>query len=220
MSLEHTTTRAKTRAPAKKKSAAKKTQDMRSAKKRGKAQSFVIVRRSPIQGRGVFARTDIPKGTRVLEYTGERQPSTEADEEHDDEATRRHHTFLFAVSSKVVIDGTRGGNESRYINHSCDANCWAIIERGRVFIEAKRPIPAGEELAYDYWYTTDSSYSNADLRRIYPCKCGAKRCRGTLAAPRRQPRKKAAAKGAAGKSARTKRAAKRTVSRSTRSRGA
>ncbi len=157
------------------------------------APSLVIVRRSPIQGRGVFARTDIPKGTRVIEYTGEHEPSTEVDEETDDEATRRHHTFLFAVSAKEVINGLRGGNASRFINHSCEPNCWAIVEGRRVFIEAKRAILAGEELAYDYWYTTDTSYTNADLRRIYPCHCGAKRCRGTLAALRRKPRKKVAA---------------------------
>jgi len=151
---------------------------------------LVVVRRSPIQGRGTFARVPIARGARIIEYTGERVPATPADDEHDDEATRRHHTFLFSVSAKVDIDGMRGGNESRFINHSCQPNCWAIVERGRAFIEAKRAIEKGEELSYDYWYTTDRSYTNADLRRIYPCRCGAERCRGTLAAPRRKRRKK------------------------------
>jgi SET domain-containing protein len=169
--------------------------------KKSPEQSLVVVRRSPIQGRGVFARKAIAKGVRIIEYTGEREPASEIDEEHDDEAARRHHTFLFSVSSKVVIDGMRGGNASRFINHSCEANCWAIVDRGRVFIESKRAILPGEELSYDYWYTTDTSYSNADLRRIYPCHCGAKRCRGTLAALRRKPRKTA-------KPAKTVRAAK------------
>jgi SET domain-containing protein len=161
--------------------------------------SLVIVRRSPIQGRGVFARAPIAKGVRIIEYAGERQASSEIDEDVDDEASRRHHTFLFSVNAKTVIDGLRGGNESRFINHSCDPNCWAVVERGRVFIEAKRPIAVGEELAYDYWYTTDSSYTNAELRRIYPCHCGAKRCRGTLAAPRRKSRAKTAKKAARAK---------------------
>jgi hypothetical protein len=168
--------------------------------------SLIVVRRSPIQGRGVFARKPIAKGARIIEYTGRREPATDLDEDHDDEAARRHHTFLFSVSSKVVIDGMRGGNASRFINHSCEANCWAIVERSRVFIEARRAILPGEELSYDYWYTTDTSYTNADLRRLYPCRCGAKRCRKTLAALRRKPRKTVAKKPVPKKKAPPKRA--------------
>lgn len=184
----------------------------RKAKAPEKPASSVVVRRSPIQGRGVFARRDIPKGTRILEYTGERRPDVEVDAAASDEKMHRHHTFLFAISAKTVIDGARGGNASRFINHCCQPNCWAIVERGRVFIEAKRVIRRGEELSYDYYYTTDRSYTNADLRRIYPCSCGAPRCRGTLAAlkkPRRRATKSQAKKRAGGhaQSARTKRRA-------------
>jgi SET domain-containing protein len=146
---------------------------------------LVEVRRSPIQGRGVFAVVDIPKGKRVIEYTGERMSSDAASDRYfDDDARARHHTFLFAVSDKVVVDARVGGNDARYINHSCAPNCEPIIERGRIFIYAKKKIAAGTELAYDYWYTTDDTYSDADLRRIYPCRCGAPKCRGTLAAKR------------------------------------
>ncbi len=178
--------------------AKRKSSSKRTKRAAASAPAFVV-RRSPIQGRGVFARRPIPKGTRILEYTGERRPDEEVDAEAGDEKMRRHHTFLFAVSAKTVIDGARGGNASRFINHSCQPNCWAIVERGRVFIEAKRPILPGEELSYDYFFTTDRSYTNADLRRIYPCRCGAPRCRGTLAAlkKRRRTAKKKAGAGAA-----------------------
>jgi SET domain-containing protein len=165
----------------------------------------VIVRRSHIAGRGVFARRDIPSGTRVLEYTGARITHDEADERYpdDDAADGNHHTFLFAVDDRLVIDATTGGNESRFINHSCDPNCEIVVLRRRVFIDTVRDIAKGDELLYDYWYMTDESYTLADLRRIYPCRCGSPDCRGTLARPptRKPPRaKRAAAKRPATKS--------------------
>lgn len=146
----------------------------------------VVVRRSRIQGRGVFAARGIAKGERILEYTGARISATEADAGCDDERMRRHHTFLFSVSDRLVIDASRGGNEARFINHSCNPNCEAIVVGRRVFIHALRRIRAGQELSYDYWYTTDESYTAEDLRRIYPCRCGASKCRGTLARLPRQ----------------------------------
>jgi SET domain-containing protein len=146
----------------------------------------IVVRRSPIQGRGVFATRPIAEGERIVEYTGVLISHEEADALCDDESMRRHHTFLFAVDDRWVIDGARGGNESRYINHSCDPNCESVIVGRRVYIHALRDIENGEELLYDYWYVTDENYSIEDLRRIYPCRCRAENCRGTLARPPRK----------------------------------
>jgi SET domain-containing protein len=149
----------------------------------------VEVRRSRIQGRGVFATRDVAEGERIIEYTGALITNEEADAQCDDESMRRHHTFLFGVDARYTIDGARGGNESRYINHSCEPNCESVIERRRVFIHALRDIVAGEELLYDYWYSTDEEYTLDDLRRIYPCRCRAPSCRGTLARPPKRRRK-------------------------------
>jgi SET domain-containing protein len=155
----------------------------------------VIVRRSRIQGRGVFAARDIDEGERIIEYLGSRISSEEADAQSpDDEATARHHTFLFAVDDEIVIDGSRGGNDARLINHSCDPNCEIVIERRRIFIHALRAIRAKEELSYDYWYVTDSGYTLDDLRRIYPCRCGTPSCRGTLARPPKPSKRRVGAR--------------------------
>jgi SET domain-containing protein len=152
----------------------------------------IAVRRSRIQGRGVFATRDIAEGERIVEYIGDRMSHDEADATcPDDEAAARHHTFLFAVDDDVVIDGSRNGNDARYINHSCDPNTEIVIARQRVFVHAIRDIEAGEELFYDYWYMTDESFTLDDLKRIYPCRCGAKNCRGTLARPPRRVKKRA-----------------------------
>jgi SET domain-containing protein len=138
----------------------------------------------------VYATRAIAGGERVIEYLGARLSHREADARYpDDEASSRHHTFLFAVDGRTAIDGNDGGNDARFINHSCDPNCEVEIEHKRVFIDAVRAIAAGEELTYDYWYVTDERYTLADLRRIYPCGCGTASCRGTLARPpKRRPR--------------------------------
>jgi SET domain-containing protein len=166
------------------------TEQRSAALSKGEKSSVVMVKKSRVQGRGVFARRAIAKGERIIEYVGERISHDEANDRYDDEEGSRHHTFLFTVDERVVIDAAERGNEARFINHSCDPNCEAVISKRRVFIDAIRDIEPGEELFYDYWYSTDAAYSDEDLRRIYPCRCGAAKCRGTIAAPRKAPRKK------------------------------
>jgi SET domain-containing protein len=143
-----------------------------------------VVRRSAIQGRGVFARLDIPKGTRIIEYTGEPITHAEADRRYDDEAMARHHTFLFTLNRRTVLDGAVGGSDARFINHSCAPNCEAVIEKGHIWIEATQDIPKGTELAYDYGYERDGTETPEDEAR-YACRCGANGCRGTILAPRK-----------------------------------
>ena len=137
------------------------------------------IRKSPIQGRGAFATRRIPKGTTLVEYAGERLTPAQADARYPDVPGERHHTFLFAIDDTVVIDAAVGGNLARWINHSCDPNCDAVIEDGRIWIEAIRDIEPGEELAYDYAYELKERHTAA-ARKRFPCNCGAKRCRGTL----------------------------------------
>lgn len=147
------------------------------------------VRRSAVAGRGAFAVRDIRKGEQFIEYLGERISHAEADARYIDAAMTSHHTFLFAVSRQTVIDAFVGGNDARFINHSCAPNCEAVIEGSRVFIYARKRIATGEELFYDYGYERDGTETPEDERR-YACHCGAKRCRGTILAPQRPPRPK------------------------------
>jgi len=96
----------------------------------------------------------------------------------------RHHTFLFAIDDDVVIDAAVDGNAARWINHSCDPNCDAVIEDGRIWIETIRDVEPGEELAYDYAYILPERHTPTAKRR-FPCSCGAARCRGTLLTSKR-----------------------------------
>jgi uncharacterized protein len=152
-----------------------------------KRQPFVL-RKSVIQGTGAFAVRRIRKGQRIIEYTGERIGQEEADRRYDDEAMKRHHTFLFAIEDDVILDAATAGNDSRYINHSCDPNCQAVDEDGRIFIEAIRNIQPGTELTYDYRFERDPDDPD-DREKLYPCNCGTARCRGTLLAPPKRKRK-------------------------------
>jgi len=147
------------------------------------------VRRSKIHGRGVFAVRLIPKGKRIIEYTGERISPREADRRYED-GTRDHvHVLLFIVDRKTQIDAGVGGNEAHFINHSCDPNCEAVLQDKRIFIEAIRDIPAGVELTYDY-HLEGPGVLSAEERKSYACRCGAENCRGTQLAPRRRRRAK------------------------------
>jgi SET domain-containing protein len=140
---------------------------------------FFDVRKSGIQGKGAFANRRIRKGQRIIEYDGERISNDVADSRYDESNMRRHHTFLFTLTARKVVDGAINGNESIYINHSCDPNCEAVIEDGRIFIEAIRTIQPGEELVYDYQYERTGE-DDDEIERFYKCRCGAPNCRGSI----------------------------------------
>ena len=127
----------------------------------------------------MYARTDIPNGTRLIEYVGERISHAEADRRDAIERARRHHTFLFIVNQRAVIDARYGGNISKYINHSCDPNCEARFHGPRIWIHAIRDVAAGAELSYDYEYEWEPSFTLDNLAE-YACRCGSANCRGTM----------------------------------------
>lgn len=158
------------------------------------AQPFEL-RPSSIQGQGAFALRPIRKDERIIEYLGERISQDEADERYDDTTMSRHHTFLFNVDDDTVIDAAHEGNDARFINHSCNPNCQALLEKDRIFIYALRDIAEGEELSYDYSYERTEDMGEEE-ERLYVCHCGAPNCRGTILNPVKPPevKKKAPAR--------------------------
>jgi uncharacterized protein len=155
-------------------------------KKQARSTRKLTLRNSAIQGRGIFAARRIRKGERVIEYTGEVISVEEEQRRYDDDAMSRHHTFLFQIDEKTTIDATRKGGIARYINHSCDPNCEAVWEEGRIFIEAIKNIQTGVELTYDYNYEHDGELT-PDISTFYFCRCGAENCRGTIIRPAESP---------------------------------
>jgi uncharacterized protein len=162
-----------------------KTSPLKSALKSAKKTPIkrTAVRSSGVHGKGVFAEVDIAEGEVLIEYKGEIITWPEALRRHPHDPSDPNHTFYFSIDDKHVIDGKVNGNSARWINHACKPNCEADEENGRVFIKALRNIKAGEELNYDYGLVIDERYT-PKLKAEYPCWCGAKKCRGTLLAPK------------------------------------
>jgi SET domain-containing protein len=140
----------------------------------------VIIRRSPVHGRGVFAIKPLAAGERVLQYKGEITSWRNAERRHRREGVEGH-TFLFGLSDGTVIDGSRGGNSARWLNHSCGPNCETIEDEGRIFIHTVRPIESGEELFIEYLLATDEPLDE-DFRAQYACRCATVNCRRSMLA--------------------------------------
>lgn len=143
--------------------------------------TWVIRRgRSRIHGSGVYARVAIPAGYVIIEYRGERITKAESRRREIARLERVRRggdgtTYIFRLNARHDLDGRRGGNLSKYINHSCAPNCRADKIRGRILIIAERDIARGEELSFDYGY----GFRHWELN---PCRCGAAGCAGYIVA--------------------------------------
>lgn len=134
------------------------------------ATEWVTIKRSTIHGTGGFARKDIPAGTKVIEYVGEKITKAES--------SRRcelNNEYIFDLSDEYDLDGSVDWNPARFINHSCEPNCEAEIDEDRIWIVALRDIRAGDELSFNYNYDLEE-YRN------HPCRCGAESCVGYIVA--------------------------------------
>ena len=137
------------------------------------------IRGSAIAGQGAFAIRPIATGERLIEYTGERISHAVADARYDDESMAEHHTFLFAVTDRTVIDATHGGNEARFINHSCDPNCDIEVfpTNYAIRLVANRDIFPGDAVTIDYEMTEEDLVAQGGA---FECACGAMNCRGRV----------------------------------------
>jgi SET domain-containing protein len=129
---------------------------------------FMIFRPSPIHGTGGFARTAIPKGTRVIEYVGER-----IDKRESLRRCEANNEYIFTLNDEHDLDGSVEWNPARFINHSCTPNCDAEIDDDRIWVVANRDIQPGEEITFNYGFDLE------DYRK-YPCLCGSPDCVGYI----------------------------------------
>lgn len=140
---------------------------------------IIEVRQSKLHGSGVFARLRILKGSRIIQYRGQKITNEEGAERYDESAMDSHHTFLFCLDDEFCLDGGRYGNESKFINHSCIPNCEAVQEGNKIFIDAIRNIRKGEELTFDYALCSDGDLPD-NWKQFYACGCGSAECRGVM----------------------------------------
>jgi uncharacterized protein len=140
------------------------------------------VRRSGIHGKGVYTARLIRRGTRIIEYTGRHLPWKIARKLPPHNPRDIYHTFYYSLQNGDVIDAGQGGNDARWINHSCEPNCATEEEQERIFIYALRTIYPGEELFYDYLIEPAERRSKK-LACHYACFCGSPLCRGNMLEP-------------------------------------
>jgi len=143
-----------------------------------KRQPLWELRPSSIHQQGMFARSDIKEGERIIEYIGEhisKDESTRRSLEWEKTARQKGAglVYVFDLNETFDLDGNVENNPAKYINHSCDENCEAINEEDRIFIYAKRDIAKGEELSFDYGYELEHFVD-------HPCRCGSKNCVGYI----------------------------------------
>ncbi|KAL7064988.1 hypothetical protein AAHC03_05213 [Spirometra sp. Aus1] len=138
-------------------------------------QSNVVFGRSRIQGFGLFAARDLEQNTIVIEYIGELIRLELANKREKEYEARNRGIYMFRLEDNTVIDATMCGGPARYINHSCQPNCFTeyvnFNDEGHIVIVTKRKIDKGEELTYDYQFDLE------DKTNKLPCLCGAIGCK-------------------------------------------
>lgn len=140
--------------------------------------SFFRIGPSTIHQKGLFAACGIPAGADIVQYVGEKISKEESERRGLDwEKTARESNegvvYIFELDEDWDLDGRKGDNPARYMNHSCDGNCEAVNCDGEIWIVARRDIYEGEELVFDYGYDMEHFLD-------HPCSCGSKNCIGYI----------------------------------------
>lgn len=149
---------------------------------------YITIRRSKIHGNGMFAKRDIPKGTKIIEYVGNKLTKAQSDKRAEEiEAKAKKYgtgaVYIFTLNKTHDIDGSVAWNKARFMNHACETNCESDIIAGRIWVLAARDIKKGEELHYDYGYDLSNW-------KDHPCRCGKGSCVGYIVTKEKRARLK------------------------------
>eukprot|EP00835_Amoeboradix_gromovi_P000094 NODE_3_length_56144_cov_0.348184.p13 type:complete len:289 gc:universal NODE_3_length_56144_cov_0.348184:36393-35527(-) len=128
---------------------------------------------NPRKGWAIYSAVQINEGDYVLEYTGEVISLSRFNQRR--ELMKNKKNFYFLQYQNRIIDAFNKGSDARFVNHSCDPNChievWRVDNEKRIGLFASRDIAIGEEITYNYNYSSEESY---------PCFCGSLNCSGVM----------------------------------------
>ncbi|XP_055314214.1 probable histone-lysine N-methyltransferase CG1716 isoform X2 [Sitodiplosis mosellana] len=142
------------------------------------ANSACTIFKTEKKGYGLIATSYIPAGVFIMEYVGEVLNSKQFEKRASDYSKLMNaHYYFMALSSDCVIDATKKGNISRFINHSCDPNAetqkWTVNGELRIGFFSKKPIMSDEEITFDYQF---QRYG----KEAQKCYCESINCRGWI----------------------------------------
>tara|TARA_Y100000590_G_C15645164_1_gene986571 strand:+ start:1005 stop:1478 length:474 start_codon:yes stop_codon:yes gene_type:complete len=135
---------------------------------------------SKVHGTGLFAKNNIAKKNKVIQYIGAKVTKKEGDRRADKQIAKAFKNkkngmvYVFELNSRYDIDGNYKYNHARYINHSCDPNCEVEIINNQLWVKSIKNINKGDELSYNYGYEYDTDYKE------HKCKCKSERCVGFI----------------------------------------
>ncbi|KAL3918428.1 MAG: hypothetical protein SGILL_004239 [Bacillariaceae sp.] len=133
------------------------------------------------KGFGLRVLEDVKKGDLVVEYVGRAVNKLFLPRLFRRYANERK-LYIMALTNDIYLDARKKGGVARYINHSCSPNCvverWKVRGILRAAVVARKDIPAGTELSFDYQWERKRG------RAPTKCYCGDPSCRGTLEVPR------------------------------------
>jgi len=148
---------------------------------------LILVKESKIHHKGVFAKKDISKGTKIIEYIGDKISKEESDRRADEQLARAEKNpdfeglvYIFELNDEYDIDGNVPENDAKYINHSCNPNCEIDSDNEHIWVVAKKDIKEGEELFYNYGYDMEDFED-------HPCLSGSENCIGYIVAEEHWP---------------------------------
>lgn len=148
------------------------------------------VRKSAIEGWGLFLAEDAKEADFIIEYVGELLDSRVAElRKMQYTCESRRGQYILELPPRVdfktrtfAIDATYQGNNARFANHSCDPNAelrvWDVLGEQRAGLFARKDIEKGEEVTWDYSLRTGNN-------RGVDCLCSSRKCSGGLYAPSR-----------------------------------
>lgn len=135
---------------------------------------------SKVHGNGLFANKNIKRGSKIIEYVGDKVTKKEGDRRADKQIknARKYKNngmvYVFELNKKYDIDGNVKENHAKLINHSCSPNCEVEIVNNCIWISAIKNIKKNQELNYNYGYSYDTDYID------HICKCGSSKCIGYI----------------------------------------
>ena len=137
-------------------------------------------KKSHVHGRGLFAVQNIKKGSKIIEYIGDKVTKKEGDKRADKQIKQYKKNknngmvYVFELNKLYDIDGSVSHNHAKLINHSCNPNCEVEIINNEIWISAIKNIKKYTELSYNYGYSYDTDYVD------HICKCGSSDCVGYI----------------------------------------